>query len=64
MAASRLLQRTNAAASGGARGSSIMAHIVVPGAGLGAMPKACEMRELARRDDEVTVIVSGSDGGA
>jgi NADH dehydrogenase FAD-containing subunit len=64
MAASRLLQRTNAAAGDRARGSSIMAHIVVLGAGRGGMPMACEMRELARRDDEVTVSFSGSDGGA
>ncbi len=33
-----------------------MAHIVVLGAGLGGMPMAYEMRELARRDDKVTVI--------
>ena len=33
-----------------------MAHIVVLGAGLGGMPMAYEMRELARREDKVTVI--------
>jgi sulfide:quinone oxidoreductase len=33
-----------------------MAHIVVLGAGLGGMPMAYEMRELARRDDTVTVV--------
>ena len=33
-----------------------MAHIVVLGAGLGGMPMAYEMRELARRDDKVTVV--------
>jgi len=33
-----------------------MAHIVILGAGLGGMPMAYEMRELARREDRVTVI--------
>jgi sulfide:quinone oxidoreductase len=33
-----------------------MAHIVILGAGLGGMPMAYEMRELARRDDKVTVV--------
>jgi sulfide:quinone oxidoreductase len=33
-----------------------MAHIVVLGAGLGGMPMAFEMRELARREDKVTVV--------
>jgi len=33
-----------------------MAHIVVLGAGLGGMPMAYEMRELARKEDRVTVI--------
>lgn len=33
-----------------------MAHIVVLGAGLGGVPMALEMRQRARRDDEVTVI--------
>ena len=33
-----------------------MAHIVVLGAGLGGMPMAYEMRELARKDDRVTVV--------
>ena len=33
-----------------------MAHIVILGAGIGGMPMAYEMRELARRDDTVTVV--------
>jgi sulfide:quinone oxidoreductase len=33
-----------------------MAHIVILGAGLGGLPMAYEMRELARPEDEVTVI--------
>ena len=33
-----------------------MAHIVILGAGLGGMPMAYEMRELARRDDRITVV--------
>jgi sulfide:quinone oxidoreductase len=33
-----------------------MAHIVILGAGLGGMPMAYEMRELARREDRITVI--------
>ena len=33
-----------------------MAHIVILGAGLGGMPMAYEMRELARREDRVTVV--------
>ena len=33
-----------------------MAHIVIIGAGIGGMPMAYEMRELARPDDRVTVI--------
>jgi sulfide:quinone oxidoreductase len=33
-----------------------MAHIVILGAGLGGMPMAYEMRELARPEDKVTVI--------
>jgi hypothetical protein len=36
-----------------------MAHIVVLGAGLGGMPMAYEMRELARRGDLVTVVSNG-----
>ena len=36
-----------------------MAHIVILGAGLGGMPMAYEMRELARRDDRVTVVANG-----
>ena len=33
-----------------------MAHIVVLGAGIGGMPMALEMREMARADDKITVI--------
>ncbi len=33
-----------------------MAHIVILGAGIGGMPMAYEMRELARADDRITVI--------
>ena len=33
-----------------------MAHIVVLGAGLGGMPMAYEMRELAHKGDRVTVV--------
>ena len=33
-----------------------MAHIVILGAGIGGMPMAYEMRELARSEDRVTVI--------
>lgn len=33
-----------------------MAHIVILGAGIGGMPMAYEMKELARRQDRVTVI--------
>ena len=33
-----------------------MAHIVILGAGIGGMPMAYEMRELARPEDKVTVI--------
>ncbi|MFO1304796.1 MAG: FAD/NAD(P)-binding oxidoreductase [Burkholderiales bacterium] len=33
-----------------------MAHIVILGAGLGGMPMAYEMRELARREDRITVV--------
>ena len=33
-----------------------MAHIVILGAGLGGMPMAYEMKELARPEDRVTVI--------
>ena len=33
-----------------------MAHIVILGAGLGGMPMAYEMRELARPEDKVTVV--------
>ena len=33
-----------------------MAHIVILGAGIGGMPMAYEMRELARAGDKVTVI--------
>jgi sulfide:quinone oxidoreductase len=33
-----------------------MSHIVILGAGIGGMPMAYEMRELARADDKVTVI--------
>jgi NADH dehydrogenase FAD-containing subunit len=42
----------------------MMAQIVVFGAGLGGMPMACEMRVLARRNDEVTVVFAQSEGGA
>ncbi len=37
-----------------------MAHIVILGAGIGGMPMAYEMKELARKEDTVTVI-SNSD---
>lgn len=37
-----------------------MAHIVILGAGIGGMPMAYEMKELARKEDSVTVI-SNSD---
>jgi sulfide:quinone oxidoreductase len=33
-----------------------MAHIVIIGAGLGGMPMAYEMKELARPGDRVTVV--------
>ena len=33
-----------------------MANIVIIGAGLGGMPMAFEMKELARKEDTVTVI--------
>ncbi|MBI5860618.1 MAG: NAD(P)/FAD-dependent oxidoreductase [Rhodocyclales bacterium] len=33
-----------------------MAHIVILGAGIGGMPMAYEMRELARKEDKITVI--------
>ncbi len=33
-----------------------MAHIVILGAGIGGMPMAYEMRELARAEDKITVI--------
>ncbi len=33
-----------------------MAHIVILGAGIGGMPMAYEMRELARNEDRITVI--------
>ena len=33
-----------------------MAHIVILGAGIGGMPMAYEMRQLARKEDRVTVI--------
>ena len=33
-----------------------MAHIVILGAGIGGMPMAYEMKELARPEDKVTVI--------
>ena len=33
-----------------------MAHIVIIGAGIGGMPMAYEMRELARPDDVITVV--------
>ncbi|MFN3564478.1 MAG: NAD(P)/FAD-dependent oxidoreductase [Burkholderiaceae bacterium] len=36
-----------------------MAHIVVMGAGLGGLPMAYEMKELARREDRVTVVGLG-----
>jgi sulfide:quinone oxidoreductase len=39
-----------------ARREESMAHIVILGAGLGGMPMAYEMRELARKEDKVTVI--------
>ncbi|MDQ5906071.1 MAG: sulfide:quinone oxidoreductase [Pseudomonadota bacterium] len=35
-----------------------MAHIVIIGAGLGGMPMAYEMRELARPEDRVTVVAN------
>ena len=35
-----------------------MAHIVIVGAGLGGMPMALEMREIARPEDRVTVIAN------
>ena len=37
-----------------------MAHIVILGAGLGGMPMAYEMKELARKEDTVTVISNHS----
>lgn len=37
-----------------------MAHIVILGAGIGGMPMAYEMKALARSEDKVTVIGSGS----
>ncbi|MDQ5960050.1 MAG: sulfide:quinone oxidoreductase [Pseudomonadota bacterium] len=37
-----------------------MAHIVIIGAGLGGMPMAYEMRELARPEDRVTVVANTS----
>ena len=33
-----------------------MAHIVIIGAGIGGMPMAYEMKDLARKEDKVTVI--------
>ncbi|GAB4469552.1 MAG: FAD-dependent oxidoreductase [Burkholderiaceae bacterium] len=36
-----------------------MAHIVVMGAGLGGLPMAYEMKELARKDDRITVVGLG-----
>jgi len=36
-----------------------MAHIVVMGAGLGGLPMAYEMKELARKEDRVTVVGLG-----
>jgi sulfide:quinone oxidoreductase len=35
-----------------------MAHIVIVGAGLGGMPMAFEMREIARPEDRVTVVAN------
>ena len=37
-----------------------MAHIVIIGAGIGGMPMAFEMKELARPGDRVTVISESS----
>ncbi len=37
-----------------------MAHIVILGAGIGGMPMAYEMKELARKEDTVTVISNHS----
>ena len=37
-----------------------MAHIVILGAGIGGMPMAYEMRDLARPEDKVTVISNNS----
>lgn len=36
-----------------------MAHAAVMGAGLGGLPMAYEMRELARKEDRVTVVGLG-----
>ncbi|HZP92437.1 MAG TPA: FAD/NAD(P)-binding oxidoreductase [Burkholderiales bacterium] len=36
-----------------------MAHIVIMGAGIGGMPMAYEMRELARAEDRITVVSNG-----
>lgn len=33
-----------------------MAHIIILGAGIGGLPMAYEMREQARKDDEITVV--------
>lgn len=37
-----------------------MAHIVILGAGIGGMPMAYEMKALARPEDKITVVGSGS----
>ncbi|KAF0164561.1 MAG: NADH dehydrogenase FAD-containing subunit [Rhodocyclaceae bacterium] len=37
-----------------------MAHIVIIGAGIGGMPMAYEMRQLARKEDRITVISNNS----
>jgi sulfide:quinone oxidoreductase len=37
-----------------------MAHIVIIGAGIGGMPMAYEMRQLAKKDDRITVISNNS----
>ena len=42
-----------------ADGDGIVAHIVIIGAGIGGLPMAFEMRDLARPDDRVTVVNNG-----
>ena len=36
-----------------------MAHIVIIGAGIGGLPMAYEMRDIARSEDRITVIFEG-----